>query len=292
MSHENIWTSAVIKELVDVSCVMLSRFPNAHFVSVGNSPSYVIYALDLLARSQGLFSRTTYVPFSTGYVTSFGLSSRGTPQLLYGIDRASKCYLDSHKYKDEYRRYLQSNLDLYPAHIFNNFEQTGQKTFAVDNLQHGISFTSFMHFMYAYASDCGIDRSAFSNAFSGIGLIGEKASRSLFGCQEMPPRICILDENFNISYCQLNINDDLRRALNGGVSSDTDRFIPHYAPDEWGNLPQECAPDNMPKIKIICAKIEKEIQRRSTQRPSGTPLARNKYQGRELMNRQPIPAPS
>jgi hypothetical protein len=146
---------------------------------------------------------------------------------------------------------------MHPQKIVDALDQKQQKTLIIDNIQGGTSFASFIHFMYAWAKDCGIEKASFSKALR-CAAVSDDA---------LPENISIPEANLTVSIVSYSISNQLRIALNGNASHDTDRFVPHYDPSEWDKLPVNVEGKNNEKIQAVKNLIENAIQGKPVQRP-------------------------
>ena len=243
-SRSNYWNNQTVKEVVDLSLNLRNSLPNTSIFGVGNSPSYVVFAIEQLARHSVSEKSTGYVPFSDRFLAR--CYNHSPDVLTFHVNTASDEYVAAQRYQDDYRHFL-TGMGLNPREIVNRFNQAGQKTTILDNIQSGGSFASFIYFMYQWAGDIQMKK-AFSRAFQCIALVDRKT----------PEVISVPDVNLEVPIDCIEISHKLRCALNSNVSDEKDRFIPQYPPENWGKPlpPAEGDPALVKEIKQgICAEI-------------------------------------
>lgn len=242
-----LWTRAAFQEIADLAKTMTARFPHAHFIGVGHSPSYVVYGIESLSRSGGPDVKTSYVPFSRGFVSPRKLNDAKAKG--FSLLRSSPLYLASLAYAAEYRKFLEG-FGLHPQTIIDNFDKTGQKAVFIDNVQNGGSITSFLYFLHVWAKELGIDAQKFRKAALCVALT------------DVPIRECfrIPAQDFSFKITAINISTGLRYALNANFSQDSDRFVPFYYPVEWNGPPVNIEGHNRELVAQIKRMIDDTIR--------------------------------
>ena len=244
------WNEKTLQEIAALSKTLREEHPNTHFFGIGNSPSYVIYGIDYLSRTQGDAAvETGYIPYSARYLKS--VDPRTVAGSLYDFNESSFVYDQVQANQEKYKRYLET-LGFHPNKIVDSFLLSSQKTAVVDNMQSGGSFASFIHFMYMWAKELHISEAAFSDAFKCIALTDRCA----------PLTITLPGLKNSVTLEVVSISSDLRFALNGNMSAETDRFVPHYDAEKWAELPVEVADDNKDNAVKVKQMIEEAIDGR------------------------------
>lgn len=250
-----MWSDGIINEVANLSCDLVKQNPRTRFFGVGNSPSYIIYGIESLSPKLDAPVVTGYIPFSGRYL--YASDSHTTDKaIVYDIERRSPDYIAAQANQASYRKLLES-LGLHPSKIIEDFRQTGQRTAIIDNIQSGGSFVSFIHFMNEWAKDLGYDTKTFSRTMRYIGLSDEP----------IPSRASIPEAKLDLAIQTRLISENLRLALNGNMSMDTDRFVSHYSPQEWKRPPGQPDKTIAPLVDQIKQRIRKGIDAKFGNRP-------------------------
>ena len=136
---EQKWNEVTAKEAVDVGRGLMREYPNAVFCSVGNSPSYIHYAMTEAAAKDGKRADVRYTAFSGHYfnrpIQKAGMAEYRDVLPEFEILVQNQGY---------YQTYL-GRMGLHPEEVVARFEREGRPTVFTDIAQTGTSFTSFQY---------------------------------------------------------------------------------------------------------------------------------------------------
>lgn len=242
---ENPWTDDVARSLVRLSKGLLKSRPETSFWSVGNSPSYVVYGIDQVAQKEGRAVTVGYIPFSGRYLDA----AAGNPyeQGVYELNPFQKEYRGAQINKNKYRGLLE-DMGFSPQKIVDQYGSTGRKTAIIDNMQTGTSFATFVHFVHSWAADARLEK-PFGAALECIGLTDKPRNNYI--------SVSATDTKVKVSI--VPIDYDLRLALNGNMSMNTDRFVPEYPPQAWGKPPVAVTKQNEGNVRDVKNLIQAAI---------------------------------
>lgn len=259
LDKKNAWNEASINEAVELGCNLVSKYPNARFFGIGQSPAYIIDAMASYSNQKNLELTTKHVPFSGKYLL------QTAEKWVWKLPAKDRCglsqleelfgYMDAQENKELYRKFL-TPLGLSPEEIASNYTKNQQQTVVMDKLCHGGGFSSFCHFMFTWAQETGINENVFSKAFTPVGLVSKG-----FGLLENRPIIKIPKDGIYINCEFVEISESLRKAMDGGGSDSEDiRSVPHYPPKEWKREPKPLNSNNSKTIEALQKKLEERIK--------------------------------
>ncbi|MFA5041206.1 MAG: hypothetical protein WC464_06205, partial [Bdellovibrionales bacterium] len=158
-NHETwaVWTDETYQQVVELAERFMNDYPNSYFVGLGDSPSYTVHAIKLLAEKQNLNVQTRHIAHSSGHL--FRLITSNPSENLYFNRFPEEWPLNLDKYQD----YLTAH-ELHPEKIMTRYNNKGTKTIVMDYFEKGKSLASFFHLMYEWARECGIRDKDFSRA--------------------------------------------------------------------------------------------------------------------------------
>jgi len=250
---DNPWTDKVAQSLVGVSKGLLKPRPETAFWSVGNSPSYVVYGIDQVAQKEGRAVTVGYIPFSGRYLDT----APGNPNEygVYELNPFREEYRGAQINKKKYRGMLD-DMGFSPQKIVDQYDQTGKKTAIIDNMQSGTSFATFVHFVHSWAVDARLEK-PFGAALECIGLTDKPRNNY----------ISVPATGTKVKVSIVPIDYELRLALNGNMSMNTDRFIPEYPPQAWGKPPVPVVTKNEDNVREVKSLIQEAILEPAPVRP-------------------------
>lgn len=222
------WSRVTILQVVDLARDMRARFPGRRFVSIGNSPSYVVFAAECLAQQAGEDAPASYAAFSGGYL----LPSKSGRKLIFTQQTKEPIGFLAAHFRDQYRAYLDQE-GIHPRRIVDDFAATGVKTAFMDVVCSAANAMSFMHIMHHWAKDLGIS-AAFARATDCVWLdtgLQTLSSPMTIAAKEDVGRLSLPVE-------LIPVDLDMYWLLAGNHSKDNDRFVPYYASRQWGEGPQ------------------------------------------------------
>ncbi|MFA4995066.1 MAG: hypothetical protein WC521_07175 [Bdellovibrionales bacterium] len=214
-----VWTDESYQDVVGLADKLLSDYPNSFFVGLGDSPSYLVHAMKLLAEKQNSDVQARHIAFSSGHL--FRLITRSPSENLYFNRFPEEWPL----HLDKYREYLTTQ-GLHPEKIMARYNETGTKTIAADYFEKGKSIASFIHIMYIWARECGINDKTFSKVFLPV----------VFSHFNISPLIKFRDDRFQVRIYHVPVSRGLTNTLSS-MASCVNRFVPYYSQFEWGRPP-------------------------------------------------------
>jgi len=244
------WNENTVRELADVARRIKDARDNTRFFGIGNSPSYIVYAIEKMAQRDGTAAPTAHVPFSDRFLEQVPSNS---DDATYSF-KYNSVQLMSARNRDEYRNFL-SNLGLHPEEIVARHQSTGERTAIMDNIQAkgnfqgGGSFVSFITFMHDWAKELGVQK-AFSGALDCIAVTQ----------MPIPPAIAVPEAGLRVPVESFAISSTLLKAIIGNESRNTDRFVPPYAPHQWDGPPKPVPAENLHLVETVKAKIRQAIE--------------------------------
>lgn len=243
-----LWDKKNAQDTVKLGRGLMREYPNTMFCGVGNSPSYLIYAMEKAAVNDNKPVEVRYIPFSGRFL------ERGRPKngaLVYSeVDQVD--FSRYQYFKNAYRTRLDG-MGLSPTAIVARHEDHSTRTAFIDNTQSGTSFMSFNTIMRLWARDQGVEKE-FKSAAPVIALADSD-------CRVAPVNGHVSIPAFNIDLTAqvVRIPHALRLAMNSNLSDERDRFVPEYPFEAWGRPPADLGRVNKETIAQVKALIDETV---------------------------------
>lgn len=240
-----LWNPKSAQTVVKLGRGLMREYPNTMFCGVGNSPSYLIYAMEKASANDNKPVDVRYIPFS-GRFLERGKPRNGT--LVYSdVDPVD--FARYEHFKDAYRTRL-SGMGLSPTAVVARHAEQGTRTAFIDNTQGGTSFMTFNTIMRLWARDEGVEK-AFKAAAPIIALADEDCKVA-----PMRGRVSIPPFNVDLKAQVVRIPHSLRLAMNSNYSCERDRFVPEYGFEAWGRPPADISRQNRETVAEVKALID------------------------------------
>ncbi len=243
-----MWDKKNAQTVVKLGRGLMREYPNTMFCGVGNSPSYLIYAMEKASANDNKPVDVRYIPFS-GRFLDRGRPNNGT--LVYSkVDNVDFARYDH--FKDAYRTRL-AGMGLSPTAVVARHAEQGTRTAFIDNTQGGTSFMTFNTIMRLWARDEGVEKD-FKAATPIIALADEDCRIA-----PMRGRVSIPSFNVDLQAKVVRIPHELRLAMNSNYSCERDRFVAEYPFEAWGRPPADVGRRNKETIAEVKTLIDAAI---------------------------------
>lgn len=221
-----LWDNDAAAAVVIMARQTLAKFPQHAFVSIGNSPSYIGFAMECLGGAAQGAGSVTYVPYSGRHMEAKGKPKTAGSVFKPTIDVSLPPFAARIL---PYRARLDA-MGLNPRAIVSRHQNEGVKTAFMDVASSGESAMSFVHLMLWWAKELGL-AGAYSRATDVV----------LFSPFDFVPSLTINDKKglgrTSVGISLVPIGETLRVVLNSNLSFDNDRFVPAYYMEEWDREP-------------------------------------------------------
>jgi hypothetical protein len=130
------WSDYILDRAVNYAYELTQKYPDAHLVSVGQSPSWIIYAAAQIRKARGEDEQVSFLPFSGRFMTR--AVSDDYPAYMLSDNRPTADNL-SHYFN------FMSEKGVCPPSIAARFNEAGRQTVFIDYSCTGQGLASFLH---------------------------------------------------------------------------------------------------------------------------------------------------
>jgi hypothetical protein len=144
------WTDERLEQVVNYALALDENYKGDRLVSVGQSPAWILYALEQIRTARAEEANISYIPFSGHFMQSNYLRENPSFELT-----------DNQPASDHLNAYfnLLAQEELSPQHIASRFNEQAQRTIFIDYSLYGEGFASFLHVYIEAFADAGVKTS-------------------------------------------------------------------------------------------------------------------------------------
>ncbi|MDR3424603.1 MAG: hypothetical protein P4M13_05935 [Alphaproteobacteria bacterium] len=210
--------------------------PNSRVFSLGQSPAWIVKALEKEAALKKLDYKTGYIPFSGSFFLPADVLEQNKDLYCYSSwdGRTNLCERINRHRMDPYRKVLEK-IGMSPESIIDHFTKNNATTTITEIMgQSGGGAASFLYVLFSWAKDDGAEAS-----------LREAVNVRLYNNSQLDLPFSLRIEGFDPIPCNFHpIDSDLRDTLMN--CRDNVRIVPYYPSEKW--LKEPGSPEGDPRI--------------------------------------------